>query len=73
MRYTLKDRLQRSDVGSKVTVRAQAPTGGFVDTVGVLESFTEEHFQVRTKRGELVTIDRALVVASKVIAPRIQS
>jgi hypothetical protein len=67
MRYALKDRLQRSDIGSRVTVRAQAPGGGFVDTVGVLESCSDTLFEVRTKRGELVAIERALVVASKVI------
>lgn len=67
MRYEHANRLDCDDVGSRVTVRSRTADGYMTDAVGVLEACDEREFVIRTKRGDLVRVDRALVVAAKPI------
>lgn len=54
-------------VGLRVSIRRRLPDGAATDTVGTLEACDAETFRVRDKRGTLVTIPRAAVVASRVV------
>ena len=64
----MKDRtIDASKVGRRVTIRRRLPEGGYSDVVGVLEDADESSVAVLNKRGELVTIARAEIAASKVI------
>lgn len=67
MRYIHRIRLTCEDLGRRATVRARTADGGLTDTVGTLEECTERAFVIRTKRGDLVAIDRTTVVAAKPI------
>lgn len=67
MRFVNRILLTCDDLGRRATVRARTPDGSLTDTVGTLEECSEGAFVIRTKRGDLVPIDRRTVVAAKVI------
>ncbi|MGH2830389.1 MAG: hypothetical protein ACRDJM_07880, partial [Actinomycetota bacterium] len=67
MRFGYTVKVGPEDLGRRVTVRSRTPDGRLSDTVGVLEECDDTTFGVRDKRGNLVRIERALVVAAKVI------
>ena len=70
MPYVYRISLDCDDLGRRATVRARTPDGSLTDTVGVLEECDERAFVIRTKRGEVVRIERDSVVAAKVIEER---
>jgi GNAT superfamily N-acetyltransferase len=64
-------------VGRRVVVRRavpgeRGPSGGpaLTDVLGVLEAVTDETLRVRREDGDVVTVDRSLVVAAKPVPPR---
>jgi N-acetylglutamate synthase len=64
-------------VGRRVVVRRavpgeRGPSGGpaLTDVLGVLEAATDETLRVRRDDGDVVTVDRAFVVAAKPVPPR---
>ncbi|HVL91688.1 MAG TPA: hypothetical protein VM841_15815 [Actinomycetota bacterium] len=67
MRYEHTNRLGCGDVGRRVTVRSRTADGFMTDAVGVLEECDDRSFVIRTKRGDLIRVERALVVAAKTI------
>ncbi|HEX9696388.1 MAG TPA: hypothetical protein VGB64_08740 [Actinomycetota bacterium] len=67
MRYVHANRLDCTDLGRRATVRVRTPDGSLTDAVGILEECDERVFVIRTKRGEALRLDRASVVAAKVI------
>jgi ribosome maturation factor RimP len=67
MRYRSVDRLSSDDIGQRVTVRRRLPEGGSTDVLGVLEALTDSKLTVRDKHGDLVEVERAAIVASRVI------
>jgi ribosomal protein S18 acetylase RimI-like enzyme len=69
--------LRPEHLGRRVVVRRmvrgeRGPSGGpaMTDVLGVLGAFTESTLLVRRDDGELVTVDRADVVAAKPVPPR---
>lgn len=69
--------LRPEHVGRRVVVRRmvageRGPSGGpaMTDVLGVLDAFTEATLLIRRDDGELVTVDRADVVAGKPVPPR---
>lgn len=69
MRFEYRDTVGCDDVGKRVTVRSLRPEGGTTDAVGVLAGCDEATFTMHTRRGRIITVDRRLVIASKVIPP----
>jgi len=55
-------------VGARVTVRRRVE-GALSDVVGDLESLDDANVAVRTPAGSLVTVDRADVLAARVVGP----
>ncbi len=69
--------LHASHVGQRVVVRRllpgqTGPSGGpaMTDVLGVLESLDEHALRVRPEHGDVVTIERSLVVTGKPVPPR---
>lgn len=66
-------RVTAADVGKRVSVRsltgAPDSEGKFTDTVGVLTSWTADVLRLTRRDGRSVTLDRASVVAAKVVPP----
>ena len=56
-----------NDLGRRVTVRRRLSTGGFSDVVGILETCDDEQFGIRDRSGRLRRVERAEVVAAKVV------
>lgn len=70
MRYLYANTVSSEDVGKRVTVRYRTSDGKASDVVGILEACTEEAFRIRRRSDDLVTVDRAAVVAAKVVQSR---
>jgi N-acetylglutamate synthase len=73
MRYRLEARLTPADVGQRVVIRWQPPSGDasgqMTDVLGILEEADAGSFAVRTRDGTLIVIPRTRVLAGKVIPP----
>lgn len=69
MRFGYEVAVGCEDLGRRVTVRFRLHAKGLSDVVGVLESCDESTFGVRDRSGTLRRIDRADVVAAKVVPP----
>ncbi len=74
---SLPSALGPQHLGTRVVVRRlvpgeTGPTGGpaFTDVLGVLESWQGSTLAVRTEAGELVVVERSLVVSGKPVPPR---
>jgi len=57
------------DLGRRVTVRYRLRSSGLSDVLGILETCDEKAFGVRDRTGTLRTIERADIVAAKVVEP----
>jgi hypothetical protein len=67
MRYRYENRIGCEDRGLRVTVRYRTSDGMASDVVGFLEVCNEASFGIRNRSDELVVVDRATVIASKVV------
>jgi ribosome maturation factor RimP len=67
VRYRYAREVDCDSLGRRVSIRRRLPEGGASDVVGTLEACDGETFSVRDKRGRLVTVPRADVVASRVV------
>ncbi|UNO40083.1 GNAT family N-acetyltransferase [Streptomyces sp. MST-110588] len=67
----LEVRINRADVGKRVSVRRRTGTapgaGGFTDTVGVLTSWDAGVLSITRRDGESVRIEESALVAGKVV------
>lgn len=69
MRFVYEVKIGCEDLGRRVTVRYRLRTTGLSDVLGILETCDEKRFGVRDRTGTLRTIERADVVAAKVVEP----
>src|SRR5471032_3330016 len=60
--------LSPDDVGARVSVRHRRPDG-VADVIGDLESLDGDGLAVRRSDGSVVVVDRASVVAARVVGP----
>lgn len=67
MRFRSKDVLRPEHIGRRVTVRRALPEGGSSDTIGILQSLTDDEVVLVDRAGAQVRIARADIVASRVI------
>ena len=67
MRFVYEVNVGCEDLGRRVTVRYRLRSTGLSDVLGILETCDEETFGVRDRTGTLRTIERADVVAAKVV------
>jgi hypothetical protein len=67
MRFAYRTNVGCGDHGRRVTVRYRTSDGKASDVVGILEACDEGTFGIRNRRGELVTVRRETVLASKVV------
>ncbi len=67
MKLGYRNDLDCGHLGRRATIRARDPDGSLRDTLGVLEECDDTTFSIRTKRGDLVRVDRSRVVAAKPI------
>ena len=69
MRFGYRVAVDCADVGSRVTVRTRLEDGALSDVLGVLEECDDATFAIRVRTGELRRVERARVVAAKVVPP----
>ena len=69
MRFGYRIAVDCEDVGSRVTVRVRLGDGALSDVLGVLERCDEATFEIRDRSGDLRRVERAYVVAAKVVPP----
>lgn len=67
MPFRYVDDLGCEDLGRRVTVRFRLNASALTDVVGVLETCDDATFGVRDRTGTLRRIERADVVAAKVV------
>jgi len=65
--FVYEVRVGCGDVGRRVTVRVRLPEGGFSDVLGVLETCDDTSFGIRDRSGALRLVERADVVAAKIV------
>jgi ribosome maturation factor RimP len=70
MRYVYAIRVTRDDLGRRVTVRYRTNGGKASDVVGILEACDDETYSIRKRSDELVVVERAAVLAAKVVGDR---
>jgi hypothetical protein len=68
MRFRYAQEVDSAAVGRRVSIRYRLPDGKASDVVGVLEEFNERRLAVRNRRGQIVTVARSDVVASRIVA-----
>ena len=69
MKFVYEVKVGCEDIGRRVTVRYRLRSTGLSDVLGILETCDERAFGVRDRTGTLRTIERADVVAAKVVEP----
>lgn len=71
MRFAYRIAVGCEDLGRRVTVRVRTDDGALSDVLGVLEGCDDATFQIRDRTGRLRNVQRAAVVAAKVVpAPK---
>ena len=65
--YRSVDTLGPQHRGHRVTVRRKLSEGGYTDIVGVLEHIDISSANIRTHKGDVVTIPRSEIAAARVV------